>query len=201
MFLAAAALSLAAPLAAAPLLGPLATLKQKNGEFDKLLRAKPAVGTPAEKKQKDDIKALAATMLDYSELSRRAMADKWGTLSEKQRTEFVANFRDLLEHKYVKQVRTNLDYAMQYKTEDVKGDEATVETIVKVKTKGKSTDAEIVYKVHKVDGAWLVWDIITDDVSMVSNYKSQFIKIMNEKGYDELLKKIKSNIEKLESST
>ncbi len=190
-----------APLAAAPLLGPMATLKQKNGEFDKLLRSKPAAGSPAEKKQKDDIKALAATMLDYGELSRRAMADKWATLTEKQRTEFVSQFRDLLEHKYVKQVRTNLDYAMQYKTEEVKGDEATVGTIVKVKTKGKSTDAEIIYKVHKVDGAWLVWDIVTDDVSMVSNYKSQFIKIMNEKGYDELLKKIKSNIEKLEGST
>ena len=43
-----AVVSLAAPLAAAPVLGPMATLKQKNGEFDKLLRGKPAAGTPAE---------------------------------------------------------------------------------------------------------------------------------------------------------
>ena len=139
-------------------------------------------------------------MLDYAELSRRSMADKWTTLTAAQREQFVANFRDLLEHKYVKQIRSNLDYAMQYKGEEVAGDEATVSTIVKVKTKGKSTDAEIVYKVHKVGAAWLVWDIITDDISMVSNYKSQFIKILDEKGYDELIKKIKANIEKLEGA-
>jgi phospholipid transport system substrate-binding protein len=195
-----ATLALAAPLAAAPLLGPLATLRQKNGEFDKLLRGKPAAGSPAEQKQKDEIKALAGTMLDYAELSKRSMADKWTTLTPQQRDQFVSSFRDLLEHKYVKQIRTNIDYAMQYKSEEVAGDEATVSTIVKVKTKGKSTDAEIVYKVHKVGGAWLVWDIITDDISMVSNYKSQFIKILNEKGYDELIKKIKANIEKLEGA-
>src|SRR5439155_15682037 len=143
-------------------------------------------------KQKDDIKALAGTLLDYAELSRRSMADKWATLTQTQRDQFVASFRDLLEHKYVKQIRSNLDYVMQYKGEEVAGDEATVSTVVKVKTKGKSTDAEIVYKVHKVGGAWLVWDIITDDISMVSNYKSQFVKILNEKGYDELIKKIKA---------
>jgi phospholipid transport system substrate-binding protein len=194
-----AAVSIAAPLAAAAPSGPMAALKQKNGEFDKLLREKPAAGSPAEKKQKEDIKALAATMLDYAELSKRSMADKWVTLTAAQRDQFVANFRDLLEHKYVKQIRTNIDYAMQYKNEEVTGDDATVLTIVKVKTKGKSTDAEIVYKVHKVGAAWLVWDIVTDDISMVSNYKSQFIKILNEKGYDELIKKIKANIDKLEN--
>src|SRR5438094_1893343 len=91
-----AALALAAPLgsAAAPLAGPLATLKQKNGEFDKLLRGKPAAGTAAEQKQKDDIKALAGTLLDYAELSRRSMADKWATLTQTQRDQFVASFRD-----------------------------------------------------------------------------------------------------------
>src|SRR5437764_9956003 len=128
-----AALAVAAPLAAAPLLGPMATLKQKNGEFDKLLRGKPAAGTPAEQKQKDEIKALAATMLDYAELSRRSMAEKWTTLTAQQRDQFVASFRDLLEHKYVKQLRSNIDYAMQYKGEEVSGDEATVSTVVKVK--------------------------------------------------------------------
>lgn len=188
------------PLAGAAPGGPMAVLKQKNGEFDKLLRARPAAGSPAEKKQKDEIKALAATMLDYAELSKRSMAEKWDTLTATQREQFVAQFRDLLEHKYCKQIRSSLDYAMKYNDEQITGDEAIVSTVVKVKTKGKSTDAEIVYKVHKVGAAWLVWDIITDDISMVNNYRSQFIKIMNDKGYDELIKKIKANIEKLEGA-
>jgi phospholipid transport system substrate-binding protein len=73
-----------------------------------------------------------------------------------------------------------------------------VQSIVKVNTKGKTTDAEIVYKMHKGPTGWVVWDIITDEVSLVRNYKNQFHKIITEQGYDKLLEKMKS---KLKEST
>jgi phospholipid transport system substrate-binding protein len=179
--------------------GPLQTLKTKNGEVDKLLRLKTEPNSPAEKKQKDEVKALAATLLDYSELGKRSMATNWDKLSAPQREQFNNTFRDLIEHHYVKQLKTNLDYTVQYKEEQIEGEEATVSTIVKVKTKGKSTDAEIVYKLRRTTVGWMVWDVITDEVSLVRNYRSQFNKIMTDKGFDELIKKMKTKIEKEES--
>jgi phospholipid transport system substrate-binding protein len=184
--------TVAAPALAAG--GPLATLKQKNGEVDKLLHQKPEPGSPAEKKQKDEIKALASTLLDYGELAKRAMASHWEKLSQPQRDEFVSTLKELIERNYVKQLRTNMDYQVQYKDEEIAGTDATVSTVVKVKTQGKTTDAEIVYKLHKVSEGWRVWDVITDEVSLVRNYKSQFNKIITEKSYDELLKKMKSKL-------
>lgn len=175
--------------------GPMATLKSKNGEVDKLLRTKVAKGSPEEQKQKDEIKQLAATLLDYEELAKKSLAAHWEKLSGDQRKEFVSTLRELIERNYVKQLRSNLDYQVQYKSEDADGDQATVTTVVKVKSAGKSTDAEIVYRMRKLaDGAWRVWDVITDEISLVKNYKTQFNKIITEQSYDALIKKMKNKL-------
>ena len=175
-------------------LSPMATLKQKNGEVDKLLRTKVDKGSPAEQKQKDDIKKMAATLLDYDELAQKSLAQHWDKLTPAQRTEFVSTLRELIERNYVKQLRTNLDYQVQYKNEENAGAEATVTTVVKVKSAGKNTDAEIVYKMRKLPEGWRVWDVITDEVSLVRNYRTQFNKIITEQSYDALIKKMKSKL-------
>ncbi len=174
--------------------GPMATLKQKNGEVDRLLRQKVEKGSPAETKQKSEIKQLAATLLDYEELARRSLAAHWEKLSAPQQREFVDTLRELIERNYVKQLRSNLDYQVQYKNEEAEGDQATVQTVVKVKSPGKSTDAEIVYKMKKASDGWRVWDVITDEVSLVRGYKTQFNKIITEQSYDALIKKMKSKL-------
>lgn len=179
---------------AAATLGPMATLKQKNGDVDKLLRQKVDKGTPAEQKQKDEIKKLAATLLDYDELAQKSLAAHWEKLTSPQRTEFVSTLRELIERNYVKQLRTNLDYQVQYKNEENEGDQATVATVVKVKSAGKKTDAEIIYKMKKAADGWRVWDVITDEISLVKNYRTQFNKIITEQSYDALIKKMKSKL-------
>jgi phospholipid transport system substrate-binding protein len=182
------------PALALPASGPMATLKLKNGEVDKLLRQHPEKGSPAETKQKEQIRALAAALLDYEELSKRAMAAHWEGLKPAQQKEFVATLRELIERNYTRQLRSNLDYQVQYKTEDVDGENATVATVVKVKTAGKASDAEIIYKLRKNVDGWRVWDIITDESSLVRNYKSEFNKIITEKSYDELIKTMKNKL-------
>jgi phospholipid transport system substrate-binding protein len=174
--------------------GAMSTLKQKNGEVDKLLRQKVEKGSPAEQKQKDEIKQLASTLLDYDELAQKSMAAHWEKLTPAQRTEFVSTLKELIERNYVKQLRSNLDYQVQYKNEEAEGEQATVSTVVKVKSPGKSTDAEIVYKMKKNPEGWRVWDVITDEVSLVRGYKTQFNKIITEQSYDALIKKMKSKL-------
>lgn len=175
-------------------IAPTATLKQKNGELSKLIKQSPAVGTPAAKMQQDEIKKLAGTLLDYNELTKRAMAEHWNNISPAQQKDLVATLKELIERNYVKQVRSNVDYQISYDEEKLAADEATVKTTVKVKTKGKSTDAEIVYKMRKDQESWMVWDVITDEVSLMRNYKSQFHKIISEQGFDALLKKMKDKL-------
>jgi phospholipid transport system substrate-binding protein len=175
---------------AAPIVTPTSVLKEKNGAFDKLLRAP--------QKQEEEIKQLAASLLDYGELTKRAMADHWTQINAAQQKELVETLKGLIQRNYVKQIKSNLDYKVSYQEEQVAGDQATVNSTVKVKTKGKSTDAEIIYKLRKVpkpDGeSWMVWDVVTDEVSLMRNYKTQFHRIITDSGFDELLKKMKKKL-------
>jgi phospholipid transport system substrate-binding protein len=183
-----------ASVAAAPPLGPTATIKSKNGEVDKVLRVKPDKGSPAETRQKDELKKLAATLLDYDELAKKSLAAHWDKLTPPQRTEFTDTLRELIQRNYVKQLRSNLDYQVKYQNEETNADQSTVTTLVKVKTDGRTTDAEIVYKLHNLGDHWMVWDVVTDDVSLVRNYRTQFNKIITEQGYDQLIKKMKTKL-------
>lgn len=196
LLLAAGLLSVGAAAAAAPpvtVITPSAQLKYYNERLDKLLRKKTT--GPVDR---DAVRTLASELFDYRELARRSLSQHWDKLSKAQREEFVTTLRELIEKNYVKQLKTNVDYQVVYKDESVDGGEATVATVVKVRTKGKSTDMSIDYRMHKL-ARWQVYDIITDEVSMVRNYRSQFNKIISKESYDALLKKMRKRIEQNES--
>jgi phospholipid transport system substrate-binding protein len=179
---------------AAPAVTPTVTLKSKNGEVDKLLRLKTEPKTAADSKRKDEIKVLASSLFDYGELVKQAMAAHWDKINPKQREELVSTMKGLIERKYVKDLKGNLDYQVQYRDEKITGDQASVMSIVKVKRKGKSSDVEVEYKLRNVGDKWLVWDVINDEISQVRNYKSQFNRIITDSGFDELLRKMKSKL-------
>jgi phospholipid transport system substrate-binding protein len=189
------ALSAPAFALAAPPIGPMETLKSENSQVEGLLRKNVPKDSPEDKKIRNDVKQHAAQLLDYDELAQKAMDEHWSQLKPAQQKEFQTTFKEMLEKNYVKQLKTNLDYQVQYKDERLVGDDqAVVQTVIKVKTKGKSTDAEIVYKMHRVGLGWMVWDIITDEVSLLRNYRTQFHRIITEQGYDKLLEKMKNKL-------
>jgi len=177
---------------------PTATLKSKNGEVDRLLKIKADPGTPGDQKRKSDIKAVATSLFDYPELIKRAMADHWQQITPAEQTDLVGTLKQLIERNYVKQLRGNLDYQVSYKEEKVSGEDATVGSVVKIKTRGKSTEAEIIYKLRNVGGKWMVWDVITDESSLMRSYKSSFHKIITESGFPELMKRMKNKLKEPE---
>lgn len=174
--------------------GPKATLQRLNGEVDKLLRKKVVEGSPEEARIKSAVKKLAAELLDYGELTKRALGEHWAKLTNAQRTDFVNTLKELIERNYVRQLRTNLDYDVRYGDEQIEGDEARVTTSIKIKTKGKPTDALIEYRMLKGNGKWMVYDVITDELSLVRNYRSQFQRIIGQQGYDGLLQRMKKKL-------
>ena len=58
----------------------------------------------------------------------------------------------------------------------------------------------VTYKLFRADakGEWKIYDVITDDVSLVSTYSDQFRKLISNKGFDGLLASLKAKKEQLE---
>ena len=47
------------------------------------------------------------------------------------------------------------------------------------------------YRLKQSGGTWKVYDVLVDHMSLVSNYRNQFNRIMNKNGYDTLISAIK----------
>jgi phospholipid transport system substrate-binding protein len=174
---------------------PKSTLETTNAQINSLLRKTVAAGSAAEKKQKDEIKRIINNFLDYTELGKRGLGDNWEKRSSTEQKQFVDLLRDLIERNYVKQLRGNLDYQVAYTNEELTGDEALVTSMVKSAGKdGRNFETRIDYKLKKKSGKWLVFDVITDEVSLVQNYRAQFNKIIAKESYEALVKKMKSKL-------
>lgn len=192
---ASAVLGSASAYAAAAAQSPKATLQRLNGACEKLLRTKTDAGSAEEKKVKEEIKQRASELLDYSELCKRALGEHWEKMGEAKRTEFVATLKELIERNYIRQLRTNLDYEVTYGEESIEGGESKVATTLRLATKGKTTQVQIDYRMtQKPDGRWMVYDVVTDELSLVRNYRTQFQRIIGAGNYDGLLSRMKNKL-------
>jgi phospholipid transport system substrate-binding protein len=173
---------------------PMADLKKSNDSLDRLLKKKYPAWSPEAEAQKADVRQLVGGFLDYRELARRSLAKHWDTLTATQRKEFVASLRDLVERSYLRQVTGDPNYTMKYQKETTEGTNATVEATLTTLTRGKKVTIALVYNlVHKE--RWLVYDIVTDEQSMLENYRAEFNKIINKEGFDALLKRMKKKLD------
>jgi phospholipid transport system substrate-binding protein len=176
---------------------PMAELKKSNDALNKLLKKKYPAWSPEAEAQKADVRKLVGGFLDYRELARRSLAKHWDGLTPAQRQEFVATLRELVENSYLKEVTGDPNYVMKYEKEDktgAEGTEATVDATLSTVSRKKKVEIALVYKlVHK--DHWLVYDVVTDEQSMLENYRAEFNKIINKDGFETLLKKMKKKLE------
>lgn len=127
---------------------------------------------------------------DFEEMSKRALGIYWKERTPQERKEFVELFKDLLERSYADKIESYSDEEIIYTDELIdNGKYATVKT--KIITKEKK-EIPIDYRLHFNGKDWKVYDVVIEGVSLVSNYRSQFNKIIRTQSYQELVKKMKT---------
>jgi phospholipid transport system substrate-binding protein len=140
------------------------------------------------------VRKIANEIFDFSEIAKRSMARHWQPLSEAQRTEFVGLFADLLERSYISKIETYGGEKIQYTAERADGDFATVSTRIITKN---GTEVPVDYRMIKRADRWLVYDVSIEGVSLVSNYRTQFNKIIQTTSYNELVSKLRNKQDEL----
>ncbi|PIU53565.1 MAG: organic solvent tolerance ABC transporter substrate-binding protein [Deltaproteobacteria bacterium CG07_land_8_20_14_0_80_60_11] len=144
--------------------------------------------------RRQKVKRIVDPYFDYQEMAKRSLGPAWGKLSAGQRQEFVQLFAQLLEasysdkiEKYAQRVKIN------YTGEILEGEYAEVRTVV-VRANDR---IPLNYRLLQEGGAWKVYDVVIEGVSLVSNYRSQFSRIIHESGYAELVKRLKTKVSEL----
>jgi phospholipid transport system substrate-binding protein len=170
-------------------------IKGANDKLRQLLGQKAAPGSDAEKKLTAEVATELRDLLDIGFLAERALVDHWSTMTEKQRTDVADTLRAVVEQNYLTQLRTNLDYQVAYGAEEAKGSDVLVHTVIKATRKGKPAEVKVDYLVRDEGDRWRVYDVSTDDVSLLDNYRSQFNRIIAKSGVDGLIAKMKSKLD------
>lgn len=174
---------------------PLAELKKSNASLKKVLQKQSPNWSPEKDAKTGEVRKVVGQFLDFEELSRRALARHWDTLTPKQRTDFVGTLRDLVESNYIKQIHGQPDYDLKFDKEDKQGSDATVGATLMTTSKGKKVNVALEYKLVYKGGKWVVYDVITDEQSLLENYRAEFNKIISKDGFDALLKRMRKKLE------
>ena len=182
-------------LPAAALAGPgTDTVRRGNQRFQDLLSRKVEPGSAAESKLASELTSDMRELFDIEGMVEQALVDHWKDMKPADRQEVVSILRAIIERAYVKQLRANFKYQVTYDGESQKGESTSVVTTVKAERKGRPVSIPITYVLHAKGGKLRVYDVITDDVSTIRNYRDQFNKIIAEKGFDELLHRMRDNL-------
>jgi phospholipid transport system substrate-binding protein len=126
--------------------------------------------------------------MDVGELARRALGAEWARLKAHQRRELVVTLTELLGSAYTQKAMGQADAPLELGAIRVDGAEAEVETAIDF----MGDRVVVLYRLHQTEaGAWRVYDVVTDDVSLVDAYRGQFRRVISEKGMGGLLATLK----------
>ena len=125
--------------------------------------------------------------VDYKEMARRALGTPWSTLSHRDQHEFVSLFVQLLRDTFAGRITEHSDEQVVFLGE--LREDAFAE--VKAQMKGRKIDTPVNFRLIHRAHEWRVYDVVIDEASIVSNYRSQFTIIIRDVSYVGLIKKMK----------
>lgn len=149
-----------------------------------------------EQKRRQALKKTISLVFDYSEMAKRSMGKHWNQRTPSEKKRFTELFATLLENSYAGKIESYNNERIVYLKETIDGDYAEVKS--KVVT-AKRDEFTLDYRMINQGGKWIAYDVVIEGVSLVSNYRTQFNKIITTNGYSELVKKLETKTDELKA--
>jgi phospholipid transport system substrate-binding protein len=154
----------------------------KNDQLDKETR-------------RDRMRAVINARFDFRAMSQRTLAINWKKATSEEQRQFVDLFTQLIQNSYVGKIEAYTNEIVEYPAEKVKGRKAEVDTLIVTSSK----EIPITYRVYLKNDQWYVYDVIIEGVSLISNYRSSYLEIVNKEGFAGLLARMEEKIRELEN--
>jgi phospholipid transport system substrate-binding protein len=146
---------------------------------------------PDDETMRNDVKAIMVRFIDFTEFGKLSLGTQWETLNATQRELYLVEFKELLKRTYLRRFKRGEAFKVSYRSDcrmNSKGDRLEIQTVIHSED---DVEADVDYRFHKVGDAWLVYDIVVDEVSVMRNYRKSFTKTLQKDGFDKLIEKMK----------
>jgi phospholipid transport system substrate-binding protein len=183
------ALAAGAPAASG---GPLVdALKARQARIDSILHAHSGKLDAA---ARGTLEEALAGAIDFGAMGRAALS-AWDARSAAERVAYAAAFEKLIRRSLMRRVNVYRVDGVDYRTEAIEGDHGRVDTIVRA----REATTELNWEFVCTPKGWRVSDYSIDGVSTVRNYRRQFAKLLETKGWEGLLQRISARAAEIES--
>jgi phospholipid transport system substrate-binding protein len=178
----------------------MAQLIQSTDALRTSLRRSYPAWTPEAELQRGVVRRLVGGSMDYAEISRRALGDRWEGLSHDDRTEFVTSLGRLIEGRYrVRRAYLGADYRLHFDREIVSArGTASVFATLYGEPRGKNLRVSLEYRLLWRGDRWTVYDLVTDGQSLLDTYRAEFDRIIARDSVNGLLQRMKQRADREE---
>lgn len=123
---------------------------------------------------------------DFRQMSQAALGRYWRDASEAQKELVTREFRELLVRTYATALLNYSGQQIEYLPVRNPPDADRVMIPTRVAASG-APPIPIDYRLERSDSTWLVYDVVIDGVSLITNYRSQFASLVRRNGIDGLI--------------
>ncbi len=166
---------------------PMSVVKTTVNQALQVLQDKSA---PLAQRQ-DKLRQIVAQTFDFTEMAKSALGYHWKQITPAQQQEFTSAFIAFIEDSYLSKINDYRGQQVNFLRVSNEGGAqyAQVSTDI-IQPKGDAIHVN--YRLLQEGGTWKIYDVTVDAISIIANYRNQFNRVMNSKGYDTLIADLKA---------
>jgi phospholipid transport system substrate-binding protein len=127
---------------------------------------------------------------DFERMSMFVLGKNWKMASADQQKRFTKEFRDLLVRTYATALVESAVENVKVEYLPIRANPGDNRITLKAKVHYSGKVLSVDYGMYEKGGIWKVWNISTEGVSLVENYRTEFNNDISKEGIDALIEKI-----------
>ena len=165
---------------------PMTVVKTTVNQALEVLQDK---STPLAQRQ-DKLRQIVAQTFDFTEMAKSALGYHWKEITPAQQQEFTNAFIAFIEDSYLSKINDYRGQVVNFLRVSNEGAQyAQVATDI---VQPKGDPIHVNYRLMQEGNTWKIYDVTVDAISIIANYRNQFNRVMNSKGYDTLIADLKA---------
>ena len=136
--------------------------------------------------------------VDMERVSSLVLGKHWRRATPEQKQAFSDQFKRMLVRTYATALRELGDWKVDFLPMRTQPGEKRV-LVQTLMTRSGAPPVAMDYRMHQKDGHWLAFDVSVEGVSLITNYRASFSRLIRQKGIDGLIKELAARNEQGQS--
>jgi phospholipid transport system substrate-binding protein len=142
---------------------------------------------------------LVAVHFDFADMARSSLGSHWRQITPAQREQFVPLYTSFMEDVYLNKLEGYSGQKIEFLNQSSDGPGYSQVSTRAVQPNG-GQPIRVNYRLKQKGGEWKVYDVTVEGISITANYRNQFNRVINNEGFDSLMRKMRSKQQELAAS-